>query len=234
MKTKKLGFTLIELIVVIAIIGVIAAIIIPFLLSLAKNPATRLIAILIIIAIIILIIASCLICNNIANKNTDKNPIIIIIALILLGILALVGFKNLKPHTIAGEIHNVAWEYKISIEAQEEVDRQGSYLPSDANLKYVSTDSNGDTVYYYTILKWCEVRSLNTQGFDKNPYWSEVNLQPGERRGPSTEIYSILIKGENNITEYFCDKKTWEKFYKGQMVEFEYRKLDNYIVKLHE
>lgn len=206
---KKKAFSFIELIVVIAIIGVLCAIFIPI--FTAQNPATKLIGNLISSGIIILIVAFFLFYSNIINDTKQKNIPVIIVTIALLGLETWYGFKNLTPHTVMGEIKNVHWEYKISIETEQEVKRDDEY-----------------------VLDWVETRTIDTQGFDKNPYWGEVKLQPEERRGPSTERYSVLVEEKNNITEYFCDKDTWEIFYKGKKIAFEYRKLDNYIVELYE
>lgn len=73
------------------------------------------------------------------------------------------------------------------------------------------------TKYYYYVYKWVPDHNAVTQGYDKNTYWSELNLDDNEREGKKTTKYEItgLIDSKDTKT-YELDYSLWKQFEQGK------------------
>lgn len=76
------------------------------------------------------------------------------------------------------------------------------------------------TYYFYEIDRWETIRTIDTQGYDQNPYWGEVTLRTDERKGSSSENYYIHFKNEDNkIQKYSINQSSWSNLEKGQTLK---------------
>ena len=76
------------------------------------------------------------------------------------------------------------------------------------------------TKYYYEIDKWLYDRTEEANGYDKSPYWPEVNLSSDERSGSKYEYY--YIKGYDNKEKdysYVMSQDDWKRVRTGQTVK---------------
>ena len=57
----------------------------------------------------------------------------------------------------------------------------------------------------YTVLDWTVVETLETSGFDNNPYWPVVNLSSDQREGNRTENYAVTFAADGKNYSYHPD-----------------------------
>ncbi len=57
------------------------------------------------------------------------------------------------------------------------------------------------TKYYYEIEKWLYVRTEYSEGFDKNTYWPEVELEENERVSNKDSKYFVQVTNEDQKSE---------------------------------
>lgn len=54
----------------------------------------------------------------------------------------------------------------------------------------------------YTVLDWTVVDTLQTSGFDTNPYWPDFSLGSDQREGNRSEFYRVNFNVDGQIMEY--------------------------------
>lgn len=88
------------------------------------------------------------------------------------------------------------------------------------------------TKYYYEIDRWEKSRSVDTSGYDKNPYWGKVTLRNKERR--STEHASYYISGVfDEKTQHFkLNLSDWQKYNVGDTVKLTVKRGNNHVISI--
>ena len=77
------------------------------------------------------------------------------------------------------------------------------------------------TKYYYDVDRWKVVRTLDSSGMDKSPYWADGTRGPDERLGAEHERYYIYVNYKDR--EYSCPVPfaVWDALNIGDAVEGE-------------
>lgn len=89
-----------------------------------------------------------------------------------------------------------------------------------------------DTKYYYDIDFWEKVRSVDTSGSDKNPYWGEVVLGSRERQSEKHENYYISGIADEKTRRYSLSYSDWSRFNKGDTLELTVRQGDGEVISI--
>lgn len=75
------------------------------------------------------------------------------------------------------------------------------------------------TKYYYEIDKWLYDRTVNAMGFDRNPYWPEVELTDIERISKRKDEYFAKVVDKEGKTENISvSKEEWDRIEIGMEV----------------
>lgn len=188
---KKKGFTLIELIVVCAIVGVILAIILPFF---HFDPRTG--GILIWIISVAAIWTGAIVYIKQDDTEQQAKTKTIVAAVLGTALVCLAGWQATKERVSSGKVVVSRWQYCISV-------------------------GNGD-----------DTRIEYAEGFDKNPE-AKFHRRKGDKVQSSKLTCFLKIETGDGSKEYRVDRAIWDNVEEGDVIEYKYQWLGNYITKVY-
>ncbi len=89
-----------------------------------------------------------------------------------------------------------------------------------------------DTKYYYEIDRWKKSRSVDTSGYDKNPYWGEVILRYKERQSTKRESYYISGQVDGKTQRYQLNLPDWQKYNVGDTLKLTVKRGNNEVISI--